>query len=73
MPRSMRCMPAKPISLIGTQMLAKGHDFPRLNCVVALEADTGLFSVDFRAEERLSVLPTQVAAVPAGASNPAKC
>jgi len=47
--------------LIGTQMLAKGHDFPRLNCVVALEADTGLFSVDFRAEERLFALLTQVA------------
>ncbi|MDR3410124.1 MAG: primosomal protein N' [Formivibrio sp.] len=47
--------------LIGTQMLAKGHDFSRLNCVVVLEADTGLFSVDFRAEERLFALLTQVA------------
>lgn len=47
--------------LVGTQMLAKGHDFSRLNCVVVLEADTGLFSVDFRAEERLFALLTQVA------------
>ena len=47
--------------LIGTQMLAKGHDFPRLNCVVVLDADTGLFSVDFRAEERMFALLTQVA------------
>ena len=47
--------------LIGTQMLAKGHDFPLLNCVLVLEADSGLFSVDFRAEERLFALLTQVA------------
>lgn len=47
--------------LIGTQMLAKGHDFSRLNCVVVLEADSGLFSVDFRAEERMFALLTQVA------------
>lgn len=47
--------------LIGTQMLAKGHDFSRLNCVLVLEADTGLFSVDFRAEERMFALLTQVA------------
>ncbi|SFN95333.1 replication restart DNA helicase PriA [Formivibrio citricus] len=47
--------------LVGTQMLAKGHDFPRLNCVLVLEADSGLFSVDYRAEERLFALLTQVA------------
>nr|WP_314898576.1 primosomal protein N' [uncultured Deefgea sp.] len=47
--------------IIGTQMLAKGHDFDRLNCVVVLNADTGLYSVDFRAEERLFALLTQVA------------
>ena len=47
--------------LVGTQMLAKGHDFARLTCVVVLNADAGLFSVDFRAEERMFALLTQVA------------
>ncbi|WP_028454804.1 primosomal protein N' [Chitinilyticum litopenaei] len=47
--------------LVGTQMLAKGHDFARLSCVVVLNADTSLYSMDFRAEERLFALLTQVA------------
>lgn len=47
--------------LVGTQMLAKGHDFSKLTCVLVLEADSGLFSVDFRAEERLFALLVQVA------------
>lgn len=39
--------------LVGTQMLAKGHDFARLNLVIVLNADGSLYSADFRATERL--------------------
>jgi primosomal protein N' (replication factor Y) len=47
--------------LVGTQMLAKGHDLPHLTLVVVVGADEGLFSVDFRATERLGQLVVQVA------------
>jgi primosomal protein N' (replication factor Y) (superfamily II helicase) len=47
--------------LVGTQMLAKGHDFPRLTLVGVLGADNALYSADFRATERLAALLMQVA------------
>lgn len=47
--------------LLGTQMVAKGHDFPRVNVVGVLDADAGLELADFRAEERAFQLITQVA------------
>jgi len=47
--------------LVGTQILAKGHDFPHLALVCVLNADAMLYSADFRASERLYALLTQVA------------
>ena len=47
--------------LIGTQMLAKGHDFPQVSLAAILGVDQGLFSTDFRAQERLAQIITQVA------------
>ena len=47
--------------LVGTQILAKGHDFPQLTLVGVLNADSSLYSADFRASERLFALLTQVA------------
>lgn len=47
--------------LVGTQMLAKGHDFPKLTLVGIIGADNGLYSSDFRASERLFQQLMQVA------------
>ncbi len=47
--------------LVGTQMLAKGHDFPNVTLVGVLDTDQGLYSADFRAAEHLAQLITQVA------------
>src|SRR6478735_9227644 len=50
-----------PGILVGTQMLAKGHDLPRLTLVVVVGVDEGLYSADFRASEKLAQLLVQVA------------
>jgi len=47
--------------LVGTQMVAKGHDFRRITLVAAINADNALFSSDFRAPERLFSLLMQAA------------
>jgi primosomal protein N' (replication factor Y) len=47
--------------LVGTQMVAKGHDFRRVTLVAAVNPDTALFSSDFRAPERLFALLMQAA------------
>jgi primosomal protein N' (replication factor Y) (superfamily II helicase) len=47
--------------LVGTQLLAKGHDFPALTFVGVLNADTALVSTDYRAPERLFAVLAQVA------------
>lgn len=51
----------KAAILIGTQMLAKGHHFPRVTLAAVVDADGGLFSADFRATEHLGQLLIQVA------------
>jgi primosomal protein N' (replication factor Y) len=50
-----------PAILVGTQMLAKGHDLPHLTLVAVVGVDEGLFSADFRAGEKLAQLLVQVA------------
>ena len=47
--------------LVGTQMIAKGHDFRRITLVAAINPDSALFSSDFRAPERLFALLLQAA------------
>ncbi|MFN4003805.1 MAG: primosomal protein N' [Hylemonella sp.] len=47
--------------LVGTQMVAKGHDFRRITLVAAIDPDSALFSSDFRAPERLFALLMQAA------------
>lgn len=50
-----------PCILIGTQILAKGHHFPKVTFVGVISVDQGLFSADFRSTERMAQLIVQVA------------
>jgi primosomal protein N' (replication factor Y) len=61
-----------PALLVGTQMLAKGHDLPNLTLVVLADVDGGLFSPDFRAPERLAQLIVQVAGRAGRAARPGR-
>ena len=50
-----------PIIMVGTQLLAKGHHFPNVTLVGIVDADSGLFSADFRGTEKVAQTITQVA------------
>lgn len=58
--------------LVGTQMLAKGHDFPALTRVGVVGADAGLFAADWRAPERLFAQLMQVAGRAGRAAHPGR-
>lgn len=60
----------EPCILVGTQMLAKGHHFPAVTLVAVLDADSGLFSADFRGQEQMAQLLIQVAGRAGRADNP---
>jgi primosomal protein N' (replication factor Y) len=61
-----------PCILVGTQMLAKGHHFPKVTLVAILDADAGLFSTDFRGMERTAQMIVQVAGRAGRADHPGK-
>ena len=56
-----RIQAGEPAVLVGTQMLAKGHHFPKLALVVILDMDAGFLSADFRGPEQAAQLLLQVA------------
>ncbi|XOV87089.1 MAG: primosomal protein N' [Pseudomonadota bacterium] len=61
-----------PMLLVGTQMLAKGHHFPNVTLVVIQDMDSGFFSANYRAEERMGQLVLQVGGRAGRASKPGK-
>ena len=62
----------QPCILLGTQMLTKGHHFPGVNLVAVIDSDAMLFSADFRGEERMAQLLTQVAGRAGRAAKPGR-
>ena len=54
-------MKGEPCLLVGTQMLAKGHHFPKVSLVVIVNIDQALYSADYRALERMGQMLLQVA------------
>lgn len=58
--------------LVGTQMLSKGHDFPNVTLAGILDIDSGLYSTDFHAMERMAQLIIQVAGRAGRAERPGK-
>ncbi len=62
----------QPCVLLGTQMLTKGHHFPAVSLVAVIDADAMLFSADFRGEERMAQLLTQVAGRAGRAERPGR-
>ena len=54
-------MKGEPCVLVGTQMLAKGHHFPKVTLVVIVNVDQAMYSADYRALERMGQLLQQVA------------
>ncbi|MDD5577672.1 MAG: primosomal protein N' [Methylobacter sp.] len=58
--------------ILGTQMLSKGHHFPNVTLVSILDVDSGLFSIDFRAAEKLAQMIVQVSGRAGRADKPGK-